>query len=99
MGQNPSVSHHICRTWSSEADQAENIPLSKGDAWAGLGMDGETLEAKVVSHTLVASSTPTRFKVLIHQAALEKENEELEQGMEAGIESWKKRIHEIDASG
>lgn len=27
----------------------ENIPLSTGDAWEGLGMDGETLEAKVVS--------------------------------------------------
>ena len=30
---------------------------------------------------------------------MEKENEQLEQSMEAGIESWKKRIHEIDASG
>jgi hypothetical protein len=32
------------------ADEIESIPLSEGDAWSGLGMDGETLEAKVVSH-------------------------------------------------
>jgi hypothetical protein len=30
------------------ADVLESIPLGDGDAWAGLGMDGETLEAKVV---------------------------------------------------
>jgi hypothetical protein len=32
----------------NDADQIESIPLGKGDAWEGLGMDGETLEAKVV---------------------------------------------------
>lgn len=32
----------------NEANEIESIPLGKGDAWEGLGMDGETLEAKVV---------------------------------------------------
>lgn len=30
----------------------EEIPIEKGDPWAGLGMDGETLEAKVVCFCL-----------------------------------------------
>ena len=30
-------------------DNPEDIPLGNGDPWEGLGMDGETLEAKVVS--------------------------------------------------
>lgn len=31
-----------------KTDETESIPLGNGDAWEGLGMDGETLEAKVV---------------------------------------------------
>ena len=35
----------------------EDIPIGKGDAWAGLGMDGETLEAKVVSLPMSSRTT------------------------------------------
>lgn len=31
------------------------------------------------------------------QAALEKENEELEEGMDKSIEAWKKRIQDFDS--
>lgn len=41
------------------------MKLSDGDAWDGLGMDEEALEAKVVSHLLQAL-----FKALPHTGSL-----------------------------
>lgn len=43
------ISEPALRLLRWRADEAESIPLREGDAWEGLGMDGETLEAKVVS--------------------------------------------------
>lgn len=38
----------VCSSRGIKLTVSESIPLGDGDAWSGLGMDGETLEAKVV---------------------------------------------------
>lgn len=57
-------------------------------------MDGETLEAKVVSQPAHEAMQFSSSRV---QAALEKENEELEKGMDRDIDAWKKRIQDFDS--
>lgn len=49
FGPEPISKLNLSRLARLKADGIESIPLSEGDAWSGLGMDGETLEAKVVS--------------------------------------------------
>ena len=47
--ENISASRRSAVAWSQIAHVSqEDIPLGNWDPWAGLGMDGETLEAKVV---------------------------------------------------
>lgn len=51
------ISRFLCISSLVSLMWAEDIPLSERDAWEGLGMDGETLEAKVVSHMAVIAGT------------------------------------------
>jgi hypothetical protein len=78
----------------STADEIESIPLGDGDAWAGLGMDGESLEAKVVSRRLPFYL----FVILMIKAALEKENQELETSMDERLSSWTQHLASIETS-
>jgi hypothetical protein len=89
----------------------EDINLTPTDPWAGLGLDAESLEAKVVSprrdtlgfacNAANPDAVWTRpghgvMLMLIHsQEKLEKENAELESRGEERIEEWKRRLEGI----
>ena len=76
--------------WDS-VDETESIPLGKGDAWEGLGMDGETLEAKVVRSLQIGKT----FALTV-QAALEKENQDLEASMDERLSSWTQHLASLE---
>jgi hypothetical protein len=82
----------------------EDIPDIRTDPWQGLGLDGETLEAKVVSvfkacraRDLFEVTAETFIRQLTHQLALETSNAELEGQFDSDLEAFRKRLDAVSS--